>query len=439
MSSRFTIWLVSILTVLAVWVNLPKIPQIPDILNFYGKQVKLYDLFPVKLGLDLQGGTQLILQAQMDKINDADKDSALESAKEVIERRVNLYGVSEALVQTSKVGSQRRIIVELPGVKDTQVAVDLVGKTAQLEFREMTGSPSAEATVSARALFNTFTPTGLTGADLKKASVIFGQSKSGSGAQVSLEFTPDGAEKFAQITRRNVGKPLAMFLDDDPITWPPPNVESEIIGGSAVISGSFTTEEAKNLSIQLNAGALPVPITVLEQRLIGASLGDEAVRKSMVAGLIGIATVMLFMVLIYGWFGVVAGIALTVYSLLTMAIFRTGLFLLPPFTLTLAGIAGFILSVGMAVDANILTFERIKEELKSGKDYKTALRHGFSRAWPSIRDSNSSSLITAVILYIFGTSVVRGFAVTLFLGVLVSMFSAITVTRIILRVITRNK
>ncbi len=451
MSSRLSIWLIAVATTFAVWVNLPSIPKLPSAINFYGRQVKVYDLFPVKFGLDLQGGTQLILRAEMDKVNASDRDSALESARQVIERRVNLYGVSESLVQTSRVGNERRIIVELPGIKDTKTAVDLVGKTALLEFKEydasgaailkeQLGTASAEASNSALIDSLSFVSTGLTGKDLKKAAVVFGQSQSGSGGpEVSIEFTSEGAEKFATITKRNVGKPLGMFLDDTPVTWPPPTVNGEILGGSAVISGRFSAAEAKNLAIQLNAGALPVPIKILEQRLIGASLGDVMIQKSIVAGAIGIATIMIFMILIYGWYGLVADAALVIYTLLTLAIFRTGLFVLPPITLTLAGIAGLILSIGMAVDANILTFDRIKEEIRLGKDKRMALAHGFSRAWPSIRDSNISSLITASILYAFGTSVVRGFAVTLFLGVMVSMFSAITVTRTLLKLVTNIK
>lgn len=416
-----------ILAFWAVWVNLPTLDY-PLWLKAYSGKYK------VKLGLDLQGGTQLTLQAQMDKINLEDRDTALESVRGVIERRVNLYGVSEAVVRSSKIGGERRILVELPGIKDTQTAVDLVGSTAQLDFREMIGTPSAESTGS--AVFNLFKSTGLTGADLKRAQVTFGQGAS-AGPQVSLEFTSDGARKFAEITKRNVGKPLAMFLDDQPISWPPPVVQTEILNGQAIIIGKFSLETAKNLSIQLNAGALPVPIKILEQRSIGATLGDISIQKSIIAGSIGILTVMLYMIVYYGIYGLVANGALLIYSILILAVFRTGAYILPPITLTMAGIAGFILSVGMAVDANILIFERMKEEIRSGRSMGIALESGFLRAWPSIRDSNISSLITATILYILGTSVVRGFAVTLFIGVLVSMFSAIVVTRTFLRLLPR--
>ncbi|KKR80017.1 MAG: Preprotein translocase subunit SecD [Candidatus Daviesbacteria bacterium GW2011_GWA1_41_61] len=457
MTPRRVLWLIIVITILAAFINVPSTMPFPQNARVFGQEINvaffspanLSQMFPIKLGLDLQGGTQLTLETKMDKINSTDRDTALEAARQVIERRVNLYGVSEAVVQSSTLGEQRRILVELPGVKDPQEAVNLVGRTAQLEFRESPAtssaqatpsaqaSPSAEATSSALNDIFSYQPTGLTGADLKKASVTFGSSGTKTGPQVAIEFTEEGGKKFAEITKRNVGKPLAIFLDDVPLMWPPPTVQQEIIGGSGVITGSFTSQEAKNLSIQLNAGALPVPIEILEQRSIGATLGNQSVEKSLIAGAIGILAVMIFMVAYYGIYGLLADLALIIYTLLVLTVFRTGLFILPPVTLTLAGIAGFILSVGMAVDANILTFERIKDELRSGKSGRLALEDGFSRAWTSIRDSNISSLITASILIIFGTSVVRGFALTLAIGVMVSMFSAIVVTRTFLRLLPR--
>ncbi len=431
MQPRIVLWLIIILTALSIWVNLPPLE--------YFSSIPLVDKFPVKLGLDLEGGTELVLRTRMENISSVDKDAALESARQVIERRVNLYGVSEAVVQSSKLGEERRILVELPGVKDVSTAVSLVGQTAQLEFREISASASAEASPSGLISTETTLPTGLTGKDLKKAQVTFGSSGTSAGPQVAIEFTPEGAEKFAQITQRNIGRPLCIFVDSSPIEDGCPRVDQEIIGGSAVISGSFTTEQAKNLSIQLNAGALPVSIEILQQKSIGATLGKESIQKSLVAGGIGILTVMVYMVAYYGFYGLIADLALVIYTLLVLAVFRTGLFIMPPVTLTLAGIAGFILSIGMAVDANILTFERMKEELRSGKKGKAALEAGFARAWTSIRDSNVSSMITAVILLILGTSVVRGFAVTLLIGVLVSMFSAIIITRTLLRILPRFK
>lgn len=424
---RRTLWIIILITLAAIFVDLPKLPN-QTFLNKY------LNKFPLKLGLDLQGGTQLILQTQMEKIAPSSRDDALESARQVIEKRVNLFGVSESVVQTSKIGEERRILVELPGVKDASSAANLVGKTAQLDFRELS------ATMSARQLEATesgaFQPTGLTGAELTRAQVTFGGSANAhSGPQVAIEFSSEGAKKFAEITKRNIGKSLAIYLDDQLIEAP--TVQQEIVGGSAVITGQFTTASAKNLAIQLNAGALPVTIKILEQRIIGPTLGQESINKSLLAGIIGLSVVMIYMALFYGFLGVMADIALVIYTLISLSIFKTGLFILPPVTLTLAGVAGFILSIGMAVDANILIFERMKEELRWGKSRIRALELGFDRAWTSIWASNVSSLMTAGILYFFGTSLIKGFALTLAIGVLVSMFSAIVVTRTILRTIIK--
>ncbi len=437
MRPRKLLWLIILLTLLAVFLDLPSFPKLPAklVIPKVNKELPLPNLSPVpiKLGLDLQGGVELVLQAQMDKIAAADRDDALESARQVIERRVNGFGVSEAVVQSAKVGSDRRILVDLPGVSDASQAANLVGKTAELDFREEPASYPPEASQSGLPPVFFFTKTNLTGADLQKSQVTFSSSGKNTGAQVEIQFTPDGAKKFDDITKRNVGKPLAIFLDDQPVSYNPPIVQQEIIGGNAVISGNFTSDQAKQLAIQLNAGALKVPVKILSERSISASLGQESVQKSLVAGGIGLVIVILYMIGYYGWLGLIADVALIIYTLLVLAIFKTGLFILPPVTLTLPGIAGFILSIGMAVDANILIFERMKEEKRWGKLPKKALELGFNRAWSSIRDSNISSLITASILYYFGVGLVRGFAITLAIGVLVSMFTAVVVTRTFLR------
>jgi len=392
--------------------------------------------FPIKLGLDLQGGTELVLKAEMDKIAPADRDDALESARSVLERRVNMFGVSEALVQTSKIGEERRILVQLPGVKESSQAAELVGKTAQLEFREMPSeftSDQLEATKSGIPLIAFAKPTGLTGADVKKATVTYGSGTGAqSGPQVSIEFNSEGSQKFAELTKRNINKQVPIFLDGVPISAPV--VQQEIIGGSAVITGQFTVEEAKNLAISLNAGALRVPLTQLSSFSIPPSLGQESVEKSLIAGIVGLTIVGVYMAAFYGVWGLVADVALIIYALLVLAIFKSGLFISQlQVTLTLPGVAGFILSVGMAVDANILIFERMKEEMRWGKSKSVALELGFKRAWTSIWASNACSLLIVSILYYFGTSLVKGFAVTLAIGVLVSMFSAYIVTRTILR------
>ncbi len=420
MKPRMLLWFIIVLVALSLVVDIPYFPQIN---------------FPLKLGLDLQGGTQLVLKTQMDKIEPQDRDSALESAKDIIERRVNLYGLSETIIQTSKIGEERRILVELPGLKDATEAAQMVGKTAKLEFKELMATPSADL-VSEATSAAVFVETGLTGADLKRAQVTFGGGQDiKAGPQVAIEFTPKGAEKFAQVTKRNVGKPLAIFLDDELVNTP--TVQQEILGGNAVITGQFTTDEAKNLSIQLNAGALPVPIQILEQRSIGPTLGQESINKSLVAGVIGLVVVAVYMAVYYKVLGLVADGALVIYTLLILAIFKTGLFIMPPVTLTLAGIAGFILSIGMAVDANILIFERMKEEIRWGKSQTLALDLGFKRAWSSIWASNVSSLMTAAILYGMGTTLIKGFAITLSIGVLVSMFTSYVVSRTFLKLIIR--
>ena len=426
MKNTSIIWVLLFLLTIGIIIDLPNIPSF----QILGRNINLS--FPLKLGLDLQGGSQLILQADTQSLKKEDRDDALSSVKEVIERRVNSYGVSESRVQTSKIGEIRRIIVDLPGLKDSTAAAELVGKTAKLEFRELPATPAAQATQS--AIISDFIPTGLTGADLVKATPTFGSGNS-SGPQIALKFNNEGAKKFADITKRNINKPLAIFLDDQLLEAP--NVKQEIIGGEAVITGQFTVNQVKTVSTQLNAGALKVPVKIIDQRSIGPELGQESINKSLIAGIIGLGVVMVYMAVFYGKLGLVADFALIVYTILVLAIFKTGLFILPPITLTLSGIAGFILSIGMAVDANILIFERMKEELRWGRTKSQALDLGFKRAWSSIWASNVSSLITALILYTMGQSIVKGFAITLAIGVLVSMFSAIVVSRSILRLIIK--
>lgn len=396
-----------------------------------------------RLGLDLQGGSSITFLADMKDIPQSERDSALESAKTVIERRINFFGVSEPVVQTEKVNNDYRILVEIPGVTDVNQAVNLVGKTAKLTFWEGSGTPIASqaaqtATQSAMIDLEAGRPIGvsatvgpnpkktdLTGSDLKQASVTFDPNTGK--PQVQLTFTSAGAKKFADITSRNVGKIVAIALDQQVIEAP--TVQQPIVGGNAVITGSFTTQQANNLAIQLNAGALPVSLSVLQQQAIGATLGQSSLRASFIAGILGFLVIIIFMIVLYGRLGLIASVALTIYSLIVLSLFR-----LIPITLTLAGIAGFILSVGIAVDANILIFERMKEEIRRGRSLANAIDLGFSRAWPSIRDSNISSLITSAVLFYFGTGVIRGFAVTLALGIIVSMFSAIFVTRTFLQV-----
>lgn len=384
----------------------------------------------VKLGLDLRGGTSLILKADMSGIPAAERDKALDAAKEVISRRVDYFGVAEPIVQTSKVEGDYRIIVELPGINNVDEAKGLIGQTANLEFREYVDPNVQSGTIP--TLINT-KESGVTGKDLKSASVDIQQSQTPdqpSSPVVGFELTSEGSKKFQALTKRLINKPLVVFLDGQPISAP--IVQSEI-SQKGVISG-VTAEEAKRLAIQLSAGALPVKkIDVLSERTIGPTLGQTSINRSFLAGIIGIFVVALFILIYYKLPGFLADISLFLYAIFVLAIFK-----LIPITLTLAGIAGFILSVGMAVDANILIFERMKEELRLGRTRAQAIEIGFTRAWSSIRDSNVSSLITAVILYWFGTGSVKGFAVALAVGIIVSMFTAIIVTRNLLRVVYRN-
>lgn len=500
------------------------------------------------LGLDLQGGSDLVYNADVSKIPQAGRADALAGVRDVIERRVNAFGVSEPLVQTNQVGNQWRVLVELAGVYDVNQAIKMIGETPLLEFK--TENPNASTTLTAdqqkqldelnanakataedvlkqaqsgadfaelskkysedpgskengglytavkkgvmvsafdQVIFDpnfqvgTIYPqlvqtqfgyhivkldarngtgdsetvdvreiliasktaadigvqlqpewisTKLTGKQLKKATVEFDSNTSM--PQVSLEFDSEGAKLFGDITKANVGKLVAIFLDGEAISIP--RVQTQILDGKAVINGTFTLEEAKLLSQRLNAGALPVPISLVSQTTVGASLGSDSIHKSLIAGIYGLLLIALFMILYYRLPGVVSVIALIIYTSIALALFK-----LIPVTMTLAGIAGFILSIGMAVDANVLIFARLKEELNNGRDLGVAVDEGFHRAWASIRDSNISSLITCAILYWFGSSIIKGFAFTLALGIIVSMFSAITITRQFLKLIVKWK
>lgn len=526
---RKNVWiafaLIMVLTVLAGVVDYPKGPDIA--IGNYKKELKVH------LGLDLQGGTRLVYNADTSRIGAANRDDALQGVRDVIERRVNAFGVSEPVVQTNKVGDQWRVSVELAGVKDVNQAIKLIGETPYLDFRveatpkqlrtddeaksraltvlqkakaqnadfaklagEYSDDPGSKANGGdlgfskrgqfvpefEKALFDElkdgeivsepvatqfgyhivkrvesrqvdengqkvlevrgvhvliatqdlsnaggYAPTNLSGKNLKSAAVDFNPNTGE--PQVNLQFDGEGTKLFADITKQNVGKQVAIYLDGSPISTPV--VQQEITGGSAVISGNFTIEEAKILARRLNAGALPVAISLVSQQTVGPSLGKASIARSFFAGLVGLLAVAVFMIAYYRLPGLIATFALVIYTLTVLAIFK-----LWPVTLTLAGVAGFILSIGMAVDANVLIFERTREEIRSGRALRNAIDEGFNRAWLSIRDSNVSSIITALILAWFGTSIIKGFAITLAIGILVSMFSAITITRTFLRLVS---
>ena len=407
---------------------------------------------PFRLGLDLLGGTHLIYQADLSKVATSASD-AMQGVRDVVERRVNLFGVSEPVVQVS---GNDRLIVDLAGINDVNQAIKLIGQTPFLEFKTLLPPVQGDAIIkkalgdqtqglTATALcapangttLNQFLitfgadpcyqPSGLNGSGLKTAQVSFNnQSLS---PQVSLELNSEGAKLFGQITQANIGKTVAIYLDGLPISTP--TVQSAITDGHAVISGNFTPAEAKTLVERLNSGALPVPIQLVSQQTIGASLGQDSLDRSLRAGVYGLIFVAIFMILFYRLPGVISVVALLIYILIVLSFYK-----LIPVTLTLAGIAGFILSLGMAVDANILIFARMKEELAGGKSLYVAMHEGFSRAWLSVRDSHVTTLIGAVVLYATTSSIVKGFALTLGIGVLTSLFTATVVTRTMLNLMT---
>lgn len=521
--------------VLAVVSGLIAYPQaIKKITPLYNGLNKL----KVNLGLDLQGGVHLEYKADVSKLDSARISDAMQSAQDVIERRVNAFGVGEPLVYSTQSRDEHRIVVELPGIKDVEQAKSRIGEAPNLEFREQGIDPQlqqileqmdAQAKQKAQDLLKqakeganfedlaknnsqdpgskdkggdlgffkkgTMVPefdkvvfdsglkpgeiypdlvetqygwhiiklietrgegdnleahaehilianaantygqqdmfkyksTGLTGKNVKNVQVVF-QQQGVSAPEISLVFDDEGAKLFADITKRNVGKPLAIFLDGQLRTAPV--IQTEITNGQAVITGNFTVDEANKLQRTINEGALPVPLSLVSQSSVEASLGMDSLKKIVISGAIGLGAVILFMLVFYRFLGLVASLALLIYTALMVTIFKlTGI------TLTLSGIAGFVLSIGMAVDANILIFERTKEEIRNGRTIANALDEGFKRAWTSIRDGNFSSLLTAGILYLMGTGFVKGFAASLFIGVVVSMFTAVVITRTMLKFI----
>ena len=526
---RITFFLIFLLTIFSGFIVFPNISNKIPGNNYFNK-------FKIHLGLDLQGGTHLVYQADVSSFDNNEKKESVEGIKDIIERRVNAYGVSEPVVQTNYNGNNYRIIVELAGVKDVNEAIKMIGETPLLEFKLQKGiinkeDPENKSDIKIKAeeilekvksgedfsilankhsedlgskddggnlpwvIKGEFVPefdkvifdelkvgeisnyliesqfgyhiikkiderlneqgkievhsahilfqkpnadfdniewenTNLSGKDLKKAQLIFDPNTQN--PLVSLEFNKEGKETFTKITENNIGKPVAIFLDGIMISAP--IVQEKITEGKAIISGNFSVQEAKLMVRRLNSGALPVPIKIISQQTIGASLGEDSVQKSLLAGIIGLVTAAIFMILFYRFLGLIAVLALFVYTMLTLALFE-----MIPVTMTLAGVAGFILSIGMAVDANILIFERTKEELYNGKSLNSSIENGFLRAWSSIRDSNISSLITCLILAWFGSSIIKGFAITLAIGIIVSMFSAIIVTRTFLRIIVNKR
>lgn len=393
--------------------------------NYYSEINPQWSFYkPFKLGLDLSGGSRLTYDADVSQLNPAEVGEAMSSLREVIERRVNIFGVSEPIVQieSSAISGtvQNRLVVELPGVTDIKEATKMIAEMPQLDFRIL--RPGLDAN-SQNIKDEDWLPTGLSGRYLKKSQVAFNQNSLS--PSISLEFNPEGTKLFSEITKQNVNRPVAIFLDGAIISAPV--VREQISNGQAEISGQFNIEQAKKLVRDLNLGALPVPVKLSSTQVIGATLGSEATKRGIEAGVFGLLLVALFMITWYRLPGFVSVLSLAFYIMLMLAIFK-----LLPVTLTAAGIAGFILSIGIAVDANVLIFERLKEELASGKGLTDSIHEGFARAWTSIRDSNLTSIMSAIILFWFGTSFIKGFALTLAIGIVVSMFTAITLTRTLL-------
>lgn len=377
---------------------------------------------PWKLGLDLVGGSHLVYEIDLSSIKAADRESVVSGLRDVIEKRVNLFGINEPQVYTVQSGASSRLVVELAGVKDIKKAIEQIGATPSLYFGK-----KVEFEGEGGKKIPAYQQTTLTGRYIKGAQLSFDGTTNA--PQISLSFNDEGAKIFGELTGELIGKPLAIFLDNNLISEP--MVQEKITGGNAQITGRFTIAEAKQMVARFNAGALPAPIKLVSQQTVGASLGTDSLHTTARAGLVGMLLIIVFMVLYYRGAGVIAACALLIYTILTLAVFK-----LVGITMTLAGATGFILSIGMAVDANILIFERSKEERRKGSAPEIALEEGFRRAWPSVRDSNITTIITASVLYYMTTGFVKGFALTLLLGVVMSMFSAITVSRALLRSFT---
>ncbi len=419
----------------------------------YNNSVSENSTHPFKLGLDLAGGSHLVYEANTTGVDPMEVKELMNVLRDVIEKRVNRLGTEEnaVYVERSSIVSgdpRERLVIELPGVTDVSEAVEEIGRTPLLEFKlidrekmeqqnqllinlENQNSSTTDPDVIASAVAEIGDPyivTGLTGRYLESARLEFSGGQSGQLSNeplVSIRFTPEGGDLFADITRENVGKQLAIFLDGQVLSAP--NINEVIVGGTAVISGGFTAVEARELAENLNFGALPVPIELVSTQTIDATLGAGVVNQSFKAGVVGFALISIFMILWYRVSGLVASIALCFYIALSLAIF-----MFIPVTLTAAGLAGFVLSLGMAVDANVLIFERMKEEFRSGKGSRESAQEGFRRAWTAIQDSNVTGLLSAVILFWFGTSLIKGFALVLGLGIITSMLSAIVFTRTLL-------
>ena len=408
------------------WLSQNKIPQIT--------------LKGINLGLDLQGGVRVVYDIDDKDVPENDKKQALESLRQVVDKRVNAFGVSEPRIYIES-GNQNRLVVELAGLDKTEDAVKRIGDTPKLEFykgRKQSESQKIIEDIQSRLkseepidnldfyknpYYDDTEPSIVSGNNIERADVVFDPNTNL--PQVSLTFDEDGRKKFAEFTKNNIGEILYIVLDGNIVSGP--SINQEIPNGQAVITGQFSTKEAKDLVDSLNAGALPLPINLVSEQVVEASLGQDSLDKSIFAGIIGFVSILAFMIYWYRILGVISSVALVFYVVLVLGVFK-----LLGFTLTLSGITGFLVSIGFAVDGNILIFERMKEELDKGRDLNISIKEGFDRAWVSIRDSQLSTLISSLILFYLASGVVQGFAITLSIGVVVSLFSSLTLSRIML-------
>jgi preprotein translocase subunit SecD len=423
MSVKLKLFLILVLAVVAGVLAYPREDQIFKALGMKNVSLQLRE------GLDLKGGVQLVFQADLAKIPSESRAKAMTSLVDVMQKRSNPGGTSEASVQLA---NGNRVIVQLPGENNAEDAIGRIGKPAQLSFLEITAGPNGSAMEN---------ETSITGKDVDSANVDF-DPQTGKPI-VSLQLKGgDSTKRFGEVTTRinQSGSRLVTMLDQD-VIFGPATVSTPITDGKAQLSGNFTVKQAQTIAREINDGALPVPVSLVQQNTVGPTLGRDSLARSLVAGIIGLGIVAIFMIIYYRLAGLVAVLALLIYTVLTVALYKLSIFTPLSITLTLAGIAGFILSIGMAVDANILIFERTKEEVRNGKSIKAGIEAGFDRAWSSIRDSNFSTLITCLILYQFSSStpLIRGFAVTLGLGVLISMFTAVIVSRTFLRTVVGSR
>jgi preprotein translocase subunit SecD len=392
---------------------------------------QLLDLSNFKKGLDIEGGVRVVINLDMSEISEFDRESAAESVREIVNRRINFLGVAETGSVISKSNNQYRLIVEMPGLKNLESAIDSIGSTAQLRFKVLRPEVSWPITNSELTLEEIFQDSPITGKDLVGAEVIFDPQTNQ--PVIQLRFSNEGREKFSEVVKNNVNKPIGIFLDENLLQAPLVSEDLALgLTNDPTITG-VDLETAKNVSTLLRAGALPVPIEIVEQSFIGATLGDEVVQKSLTAGIIGLLLIAFFLIVSYRNLGVIAVVCLVFYVSIVLAIFK-----LLNVVLTLPGIAGFIFSIGVACDASILIFERIKEEIRWGKSAQLAIANGYQKAWSSIKDSNFTTLLVSLILIQFGTGFVKGFGVTLSIGILISLITCVYVSQIMTRLFIKE-